>query len=269
MKSTRGLPALAAGAFLIGACTPPPAADRAADTVYTNGRIYTVNEVQPWAEAVAVEDGKFLVVGSNADVEAVTGETTEVVDLGEATGTVEQVALRTTVLRGIDGTVWHVPNGVVERVGNRSQLWSVAVDPVSRFVERSAVAPYQVRALIDSGEPAEKVDLVLGAMGRRTEDVIAALDEDVDWGAADDAWKGVLCDPQTSGGLLMSVEGSKADALVAALAARGAIWLAIPGGLIAVAALLVVFERHARRGPGHFVQPGSFGLVAGGLATTG
>ncbi len=53
-----------------------------ADTVYKNGKIYTVNKAQPWAEAVAIKDGKFLVVGSNADVEAVTGEATEVVDLG-------------------------------------------------------------------------------------------------------------------------------------------------------------------------------------------
>ena len=28
----------------------------AADTVYTNGRIYTVNEAQPWVEAVAIKD---------------------------------------------------------------------------------------------------------------------------------------------------------------------------------------------------------------------
>ena len=51
----------------------------------------------------------------------------DVVDLGEAVGVVEEVSLRTTVLRGVDGTVWHVPNGVVQRVGNKSQLWSVAV----------------------------------------------------------------------------------------------------------------------------------------------
>lgn len=51
----------------------------------------------------------------------------DVVDLGEASGVVEQIHLRTTVLRGVDGTVWHVPNGVIQRVGNRSQLWSVAV----------------------------------------------------------------------------------------------------------------------------------------------
>jgi moderate conductance mechanosensitive channel len=51
----------------------------------------------------------------------------DVVDLDEATGVVEKVSLRTTVLRGLDGTVWHVPNGNVTRVGNKSQLWSVAL----------------------------------------------------------------------------------------------------------------------------------------------
>jgi moderate conductance mechanosensitive channel len=55
----------------------------------------------------------------------------DVVDLDEAVGTVEQISLRTTVLRGVDGTVWHVPNGVVQRVGNRSQLWSVALIDVN------------------------------------------------------------------------------------------------------------------------------------------
>ena len=57
----------------IGAC-----AQEIADTIYINGKIYTVNEVQPWAEAVAIKDGKFLVVGSKADAEAVTGDATEV-----------------------------------------------------------------------------------------------------------------------------------------------------------------------------------------------
>lgn len=55
-----------------------------ADLVYTNGRIYTLNEDQPWAEAVAIKDSRFLVVGSNADVESVTGGATEVIDLAGA-----------------------------------------------------------------------------------------------------------------------------------------------------------------------------------------
>ena len=57
------------------------------------------------------------------------------VDLGTATGTVERISLRATVLRGPDGTVWHVPNGQVMRVGNRSQLWSLALLDVAVDVE--------------------------------------------------------------------------------------------------------------------------------------
>jgi small conductance mechanosensitive channel len=51
----------------------------------------------------------------------------DVVDLGEATGTVEAVSLRVTRLRDLDGTVWYVPNGEILRVGNKSQNWSRAV----------------------------------------------------------------------------------------------------------------------------------------------
>jgi small conductance mechanosensitive channel len=51
----------------------------------------------------------------------------DTVDLGPATGTVEAVSLRTTRLRAIDGTVWHVPNGEIARVGNMSQHWSRAL----------------------------------------------------------------------------------------------------------------------------------------------
>ncbi|WP_430867328.1 mechanosensitive ion channel family protein [Demequina aurantiaca] len=48
----------------------------------------------------------------------------DIVDLGEAVGTVEQVGLRATRLRSIDGTVWYVPNGEIQRVGNMTRLWS-------------------------------------------------------------------------------------------------------------------------------------------------
>ena len=51
----------------------------------------------------------------------------DVVDLGEATGSVEAVGLRTTRLRSVDGTVWYVRNGEVLRVGNMSQGWSRAL----------------------------------------------------------------------------------------------------------------------------------------------
>ncbi len=51
----------------------------------------------------------------------------DVIDVGEVTGTVERVSMRTTVLRGVNGNVWHIPNGEIKRVGNMSQLWSRAV----------------------------------------------------------------------------------------------------------------------------------------------
>ena len=38
-----------------------------------NVRIYTVNEERPWAEAVAIKDGKFLLVGLNDEAAQVTG----------------------------------------------------------------------------------------------------------------------------------------------------------------------------------------------------
>lgn len=52
----------------------------------------------------------------------------DVVDLGpDARGTVERVSLRSTSLRDVHGVVWHVPNGQILRVGNKSQLWARAV----------------------------------------------------------------------------------------------------------------------------------------------
>ena len=48
----------------------------------------------------------------------------DIVDVGDADGEVEALSLRTTRLRSVDGTVWHVPNGEIRRVGNMSQHWS-------------------------------------------------------------------------------------------------------------------------------------------------
>ncbi len=57
----------------------------------------------------------------------------DVVDTGEAIGTIEEVSLRITRLRDFDGVVWYVRNGEIIRIGNRSQGYGAAwVDiPVS------------------------------------------------------------------------------------------------------------------------------------------
>src|SRR5690606_545597 len=44
-----------------------------------------------------------------------------------ATGIVEGLGLRTTRIRDVTGTLWHVPNGEINRVGNMSQQWSRAL----------------------------------------------------------------------------------------------------------------------------------------------
>ena len=51
----------------------------------------------------------------------------DIIDVGDATGMVEAISLRTTRLRSVDGTVWHIPNGEIRRVGNMSQNWSRCV----------------------------------------------------------------------------------------------------------------------------------------------
>jgi small conductance mechanosensitive channel len=55
----------------------------------------------------------------------------DVVDLGEAVGTVEAVSLRITRVRDVNGTVWYVRNGEIVRVGNQSQNWARTVLDIS------------------------------------------------------------------------------------------------------------------------------------------
>ncbi len=55
----------------------------------------------------------------------------DVIDVGEASGTVEAVSLRITRLRDVNGTVWYVPNGEIMRVGNMSQNWARTVLDIS------------------------------------------------------------------------------------------------------------------------------------------
>jgi small-conductance mechanosensitive channel len=51
----------------------------------------------------------------------------DVIDAGPASGTVEEVGLRITRIRDVNGVVWYVRNGEILRVGNKSQGWARAV----------------------------------------------------------------------------------------------------------------------------------------------
>ena len=56
-----------------------------ADLLFINGNVYTVNDKQPHAEAVAVRMDRIVFVGSNAEAKKYQGAKTRVVDLHGAT----------------------------------------------------------------------------------------------------------------------------------------------------------------------------------------
>jgi hypothetical protein len=55
------------------------------DLIFVDGNIYTANERQPHAEAIAVKKDRVAFMGSNADAKKLAGEETRVVDLGGKT----------------------------------------------------------------------------------------------------------------------------------------------------------------------------------------
>ncbi|MCA1186965.1 MULTISPECIES: mechanosensitive ion channel family protein [unclassified Saccharopolyspora] len=84
----------------------------------------------------------------------------DIVDLGEASGTVEAVGLRVTTLRDLNGTVWYVRNGEILRVGNSSQGFAVAVVdfPISHTssVEKAMEVALRVATEAAAREPLSK-----------------------------------------------------------------------------------------------------------------
>jgi len=57
----------------------------AADSIYLNGKVVTVDPKDSIVEALAVKDGKILATGSNAEIQELAGGPTEVVDLAGKT----------------------------------------------------------------------------------------------------------------------------------------------------------------------------------------
>jgi small conductance mechanosensitive channel len=68
----------------------------------------------------------------------------DAIAVGDTRGTVEEVNLRVTRLRAVDGTVWYLPNGEIRRVGNSSIQWARAIVDI--------VVPYDTE--VDRATPA-------------------------------------------------------------------------------------------------------------------
>lgn len=54
------------------------------ELILTNGRVYTVDPSQPWAQALAITGGRITAVGTSADVHKTAGPHTEIRDLNGA-----------------------------------------------------------------------------------------------------------------------------------------------------------------------------------------
>lgn len=81
LRSSRAL-LLLLGTTALASCGQGADTVPAADLLLTNARVYTVEKDQPWAEAVAVDDGRIVAVGAAKDLARYKGEGTRVVDLG-------------------------------------------------------------------------------------------------------------------------------------------------------------------------------------------
>lgn len=97
----------------------------------------------------------------------------DVISVGDATGTVETLTLRITRVRDVNGVVWHIRNGTIDQVGNKSQGWARAVIdfPVSYLADLATI-----RTILDAVAEAAWGDPVLrGVM----------LEKPEVWGAQD------------------------------------------------------------------------------------
>ncbi|MGD8727945.1 MAG: amidohydrolase [Gemmatimonadales bacterium] len=108
----------AAALALLAGCAAP----QGADLVLTNGRVYTLDEAQPWAEAVAIRGDRILAVGSNGDISRYVGAETETIDLGGAfalpgfNDAHVHIDATGALLTGANLLDVHEPNGFVERI---------------------------------------------------------------------------------------------------------------------------------------------------------
>jgi moderate conductance mechanosensitive channel len=95
------------------------------------------------------------------------------IDAGEMMGVVEGITLRSTRIRDLNGTLWHVPNGEILRVGNMSQEWSRAVLDVA------------VSYNTDVDAASDIIQRVASAMASEPEYEEQFLDEPEIWGVQD------------------------------------------------------------------------------------
>lgn len=86
----------------------------------------------------------------------------DAVTIGDVSGTVEDVGIRVTQVRAIDGTLWFIRNGEILTLGNASQGWGralidIAVDASTDLDEVQRVALLAANELTRTPESARKI----------------------------------------------------------------------------------------------------------------
>lgn len=123
------------------------------------------------------------------------------IQVDSTVGEVEQVGLRTSRIRDIDGVMWHIPNGHMQKVGNLTQHWARAtldvrfaldadISHVKRVVQRVAddlaadpdwgvdiIAPPEIWGVQEWGPGGMALRLVIATRPLRNWDVNRQLRE--------------------------------------------------------------------------------------------
>src|SRR3989441_3395627 len=122
-------------AFITALSLTPQTNSNTADLVFKNGNIYTANERQPRAEAIAVKGDRIIFVGSNRDAQKYVGKTTRIIDLNGK-----------TMLPGMTDAHHHLSG-----VGFREMTLNLeGIDSLQKFLAK-------VRERVDQKRPGEWV----------------------------------------------------------------------------------------------------------------
>lgn len=129
-------------AVIVSACAAP-----APDTILFNGKIFTANSAQPWAEALAIRGERIIAVGDNTAIAGQGGPSTRRLDLGgrtvvpgfnDAHVTVSRPTVETVRLLGADAVALGVTS---------IQIFSAGPVPDAVRAFRDADLPQRVRVI--------------------------------------------------------------------------------------------------------------------------
>ena len=117
-------------------------AGKFADTIFRNGRIYTVDRSAPWANCVAVKAGRFIAVGDEASVQAFAGP---------ETAAARQLGRGATMMLPTEDSLW-VGDELSRRFGKRYwTLTTSATDANRGAIRISRMITGRTKVLVFSG----------------------------------------------------------------------------------------------------------------------